>query len=257
MSILLLFLWLHFWERRPFSTVGFRHGHGVKRFFAGVLGGFLAMAVATLVLVAMGKYEFGASQHTTTGLAALLPVVAVMVVWLVQASSEEILMRGYLLQVSGNQLPGWLAIFLVSFGFAAIHMHFDPLVLANITLVAVFFSFISLAHGNLWAACGFHVAWNTTPGSILGIPVSGNPYTVSLLALGPAKDAHGWLTGGDYGSRRAPSRQSSSPRSRSGRTSTSARRWRGVSPKQQKAVPPASDCNGGARLVLAAYGVSA
>ncbi len=198
-SVLLLFLWLHFWERRPFSTVGFRHGHGPKRFFAGVLGGFLAMAVATFVLVAMGKYEFGASVHSTTGVAALLPVIAVMAVWLVQASSEEILMRGYLLQISGNQLPGWLAIFLVSFGFAAIHMNFDPLVLANITLVAVFFSFISLAHGNLWAACGFHVAWNATQGSIFGIPVSGNPYSISLFALGPVKDAPAWLTGGDFG----------------------------------------------------------
>ena len=79
-SILLLFLRLHFWERRPFSTVGFCHGHGAPRFFAGLLGGFPAIAGATFVLVAMGKYEFGASEHTTTGAAAPLPVLAVPVV---------------------------------------------------------------------------------------------------------------------------------------------------------------------------------
>ena len=151
------------------------------------------------LLVALGKYDVGGSEHVTTGVSALLPVLAVMVVWLVQGSTEEILMRGYLLQTSGNQMPGWLAIVLVSFGFAAIHMNFQPLVLANITLVAVFFSFVSLAQGSLWAACGFHVGWNAMQGSILGIPVSGNAYAVSVFAFGPAKDAPAWLTGGEFG----------------------------------------------------------
>ena len=178
-SVLFLFLWLHFRERRPFSTVGFRHGHAAPRFFAGLLGGFAAMAGSALLLVALGKYDLGGSEHTTIGMAALLPVLAVMVVWLVQASTEEILMRGYLLQLSGNQMPGWLAVILVSFGFAAIHMNFHPFVLANITLVAIFFSFVSLAQGNLWAACGFHVGWNAMQGSVLGIPVSGNACTRS------------------------------------------------------------------------------
>ena len=198
-SVLLLFLWLHFWERRPFSSVGFRYGHAARRFFIGLLGGFAAMAGSALVLVALGKYDFSGSEHVTTGVSAMLPVLAVMLVWLVQGSTEEILMRGYLLPVSGNQMPGWLAIFLVSFGFAAIHMNFEPLVLANITLVAVFFSFISLAQGSIWAACGFHVGWNAMQGSILGIPVSGNAYAVSLFTFGPAADAPTWLTGGEFG----------------------------------------------------------
>jgi len=78
-------------------------------------------------------------------------------------------------------------------------MNFNPLILANITLVAVFFSFVSLAHGNLWAACGFHLGWNATQGGILGIPVSGNAYAMSILAMGPVKDAPTWLTGGEFG----------------------------------------------------------
>jgi hypothetical protein len=96
-------------------------------------------------------------------------------------------------------MPGWLAIALVSFGFAAIHMDFQPLVLANITLVAVFFSFVSLAQGSLWTAFGFHVGRNAMQGSILGIPVSGNAYAISLFAFGPAADAPAWLTGDEFG----------------------------------------------------------
>ena len=54
-SVLLLFLWLLLWEKRPFRSVGFRYGHALPRFFAGLLGGFAAMAGSALLLVPLGK----------------------------------------------------------------------------------------------------------------------------------------------------------------------------------------------------------
>ena len=52
----------------------------LPRFFIGRLGGFAAMAGSTLLLVALGKYDLGGSQHATTGISSLLPVLAVMLV---------------------------------------------------------------------------------------------------------------------------------------------------------------------------------
>jgi len=76
--------------------------------------------------------------------------------------------------------------------------HLRPGLLLNIALVALFFSFLSLAQGSLWAAIGFHIGWNYAQGNLLGIPVSGTAREVALLALGPTADTPAWLTGGSF-----------------------------------------------------------
>ena len=73
--------------------------------------------------------------------------------------------------------------------------HLRPGLLLNIALVALFFSFLSLAQGSLWAAIGFHIGWNYAQGNLFGIPVSGTAREVALLALGPTAETPAWLTG--------------------------------------------------------------
>lgn len=196
-SLILLATWVIFKERRPFSSVGFRGPHKASRVLIGLLGGIAVMSAIAFAFVATGYYQFSTSGSTVTRLSTLLPVLFVAVV--VQATAEETLTRGYLLQVTGLQIPAWPTVILVSFGFAVIHLNFNPIVLLNITLVALFFSFISLAQGSIWAAIGFHIGWNYAQGNLLGIPVSGAPRDVALLALSPAPDAPAWLTGGSFG----------------------------------------------------------
>ena len=58
----------------------------------------------------------------------------------IQATTEEAIFRGYLLQVTGSQIAGWPAVILVSVGFAALHPSTNPFAMANIVLVAAFFS---------------------------------------------------------------------------------------------------------------------
>jgi hypothetical protein len=119
--------------------------------------------------------------------------------WVVQSSTEEAVVRGYLLQISALQLPSWLALGISSVIFGIAHLDFHPLVLTNITLAAFCFSFVALGQGSLWMACGIHAGWNYTQGSLLGIPVSGSEREGSIWALGPAQGAPEWLTGGDFG----------------------------------------------------------
>ena len=56
----------------------------------------------------------------------------------VQATTEEAVFRGYMLQVAGSQLPAWPAVIIVSVFFAAVHPTTNPFAMANIVLVALF-----------------------------------------------------------------------------------------------------------------------
>jgi len=194
-----LVLWVVFKEKRPFSSVGLRGRRVVPHFLLGIVGGALLFLVPVALLLGSGQYRVVDAGARTSGLSALLPVALLLVVWIVQATTEEIVFRGYLLQIHGQQLPAWLAIAITSVGFAVIHFSFRPLPLINITLVAVFFSFVALRHGSLWMVAGLHTGWNYVQGNILGIPVSGGSRQTSLLFLGPIEGAPDWLTGGAFG----------------------------------------------------------
>ncbi len=83
--------------------------------------------------------------------------------------------------------------------FAVIHLDFRPVVLLNITLYALFASFVALEQGNLWLIAGIHAGWNYVQGNVFGLPVSGNPEASSLWSFGPASGSHSLLTGSDFG----------------------------------------------------------
>jgi membrane protease YdiL (CAAX protease family) len=195
-TLLFLALWVTLKEKRPFRSVGFMANRAAGRFFGGTLIGAFMMLLPVLALLATGKYQNGASHQGSTGSAAL---VLSFLVWAIQSSTEEAVVRGYLLQICGLQLPAWLALGIPSVMFAVIHLDFHPLVLTNIMLAAFFFSFVALGQGSVWMACGIHAGWNYTQGSLLGIPVSGIASDGSIWELGPAQGAPEWLTGGGFG----------------------------------------------------------
>jgi len=194
-----LFAWVRFKEGRPFSSIGFRGPNPVGKLFLGLLIGGGMMTVGVLVPWAMGQYALGASTHVLSGGAAALALVPLLAVFLLQASTEEAVIRGYMLQTGGRSLPGWVAVLASSFVFAAIHMDFTPVVLANITLYAVFACFVALREGSLWLIGGIHAGWNFFQGNIFGLPVSGHGYATALFTFGPSQGSNELLTGGNFG----------------------------------------------------------
>jgi uncharacterized protein len=198
-TLLVLFLWVRFKEGRPFSSIGFRGRNPVGKLALGFVIGAVMMTVGVLVPAALGHYERGGSEHTNVGSAALLAVAALVFVFLLQASTEEAVFRGYLLQVTGSQTAPLIAILGTSIFFAVIHTDFRPIVLTNITLYAVFACFVALGQGNLWLIAGLHAGWNFFQGNIYGLPVSGNGEANSLLDFGPKAGSSDLITGGDFG----------------------------------------------------------
>lgn len=200
-GLVALLLWVRFRDRRSPWSIGFQwRSTPVRHVLAGIAGGVLLLAAPTLLLRVGGAYEtVPAADDVTTGASALLIVVPLIAAVLVQASTEEAMFRGYVLQVTGTQLGGWTAVIVTSLGFAAAHMDFHPFVMANIVLVAIVFAFLALRIGTIWLVCGIHCGWNWAQGNLFGIPVSGNPVDVSILRFAPDAGVAEWLTGGEFG----------------------------------------------------------
>ncbi|MGW0172460.1 CPBP family intramembrane glutamic endopeptidase [Rhodococcus sp. NPDC003322] len=201
LTLVLLALWVVFYERRSVLSVGVRDRRGVARFVTGFAGGLVLSVLALGLLVLFGGYGGNATPgHTTTGSAAVWIVLSLIPVWIVQSSTEEIVVRGYLLQWHGLRLTnGWVAVIAPSILFALVHLDFHPLVLVNIFLFGLLFSFLSLAQGSIWLAAGIHTAWNMAQSNIFGLPGDSGFREVTLFNFGPDSAGSAILTGGDYG----------------------------------------------------------
>lgn len=190
-------------EGLPWRALGlWLHAHWLRDFFIGSGIGIGSLALATAIAAAGGGLRF-----TISGRSALLQVGQTLlfsaVLFILAALAEEALFRGYPLQTLTRANLAWLAIFLTSVPFAAVHLR-NPNVVAGFTfintaLAGVWLAVAYLRTRSLWFPLGIHWAWNWALGSLFGLPVSGitdiapNPL-LHGNDLGPA-----WLTGGSYG----------------------------------------------------------
>ncbi|MBI4166597.1 MAG: CPBP family intramembrane metalloprotease [Acidobacteria bacterium] len=186
-------------EERPFGSAGMAMSGRWKAELA------LGLAIGTMMTLAVAGLEWalGAARFSWSGEELKLLCLwggGSFVVLTFAATNEEIIFRGYPFQrlVESIGAPG--AILILSVLFGAIHLS-NPnstwVGAANTSLVGVPFSIAYLRTRMLWLPIGMHFAWNFVLGFVLGLPVSGITFPVTLLR---AEDAGPTvLTGGAYG----------------------------------------------------------
>jgi membrane protease YdiL (CAAX protease family) len=199
MVAFLLFLWLHYKERRGLSSIGLRGANPLRKLTIGLLIGATMMSLGVLIPVAFGQYALGASEHAKLGMDAAVFLLPLLLIFILQGSTEELVLRGYMLQTAGQQVPASVAIIGTSMIFSAMHRDAEVIPLLNIALYALFACFMALRDGSLWQICGFHAGWNFFQGNIFGLPVSGHPEGTSLWNFGPASGSSDLWTGGAFG----------------------------------------------------------
>ena len=206
-SVLVL-LWARLFERRGPSALGL-NAKGLGRFARGYLLGLAFLASVVGVIWLAGGYVVegtGAFGSAAVG-AALLPIGVLMLGFIIQGSSEELLFRGWLMQLIASRHGLWLAVIVNSALFALAHAgNIEPsnelyAGLANIVLFGLFISLYAVREGSLWGVCGWHAAWNWLLGLGFGLEVSGMkidslPLITDLTA---APGAAWWLTGATFG----------------------------------------------------------
>ncbi|OLM18587.1 MULTISPECIES: CPBP family intramembrane glutamic endopeptidase [unclassified Pseudonocardia] len=178
-ALLALLVWLRLAERRPLTDLRL---HPVPRPVRSVLiGAALAVALLLLtnVIMSLAGSVVGvgggddvadpAGPGPGAGLASgLLAVTAV------QASTEELVYRGYLMSSLLRDLGTYPAVLLSSLAFGLSHAFNTG---ASVGYVAATFAlgvllgFIALGPGGLWMSCAFHTAWNAAQ----SIPSAGEP----------------------------------------------------------------------------------
>lgn len=211
----LLWLWFcrRFFDRRTFVSIGLRAPGFFAQFCAGILCGFLGVALIFGVLWLSGNLQVrGLSLAAESGgwTKSLLLLGGWAFVMLCVGLFEEISFRGY----AFHNLSAWLgtrtANVLQAIVFALIHLgnlsaqgKSTPeatlaafLALPNIFLIGLFFTLCYLKTGSLWFPIAFHAAWNFFMGSVFSLPVSGLPifqlFDVSVTGST-------LLTGGEFG----------------------------------------------------------
>ena len=201
-------LWVTLFERRGLTEIGF-NGSGLKRFLRGYILGLAFLVAVVGVIWALGGYRIdagGAFAAASVG-AALVPIGVLMLAFVIQGSTEEILTRGWLMQVIASRHGLAWGVGLSSALFGLLHAaNIDPSPelltgVLNVILFGVFIGMYAAREGSLWGVCGWHAAWNWLLGLGFGLEVSGQVIetTPLIVDLGTQTTVPWWVTGAAFG----------------------------------------------------------
>ena len=198
---LLNLAWVWLVERRPLANIGLARAPAVRSFAQGLgLGALTILSVIVAILLA-GGFEVGQIAPALSNPAGLLGIALLLPSFILQAGSEELLFRGWLLSALGRKLNLALAVVISSALFAL--LHYGPnqpwLVTLSSFVFGLFAACWAIKAGNIWGVMGWHAAWNWLLAVGFELPVTGIDAGVPalLVKLVPRGDA--LLTGGPEG----------------------------------------------------------
>jgi membrane protease YdiL (CAAX protease family) len=187
---------LRWLDRRSLRTVGLGLTKAVPRhLLLGIVGGGLTPA-----LIVVGFLVAGAATVTPAApdlLTATLPTFGAMALI---SSWEEIVLRGYLMQLVAEMGGPGLAACLSGAVFGLLHAGnpgANPMGLAITAVNGVLLALLVVRTGSLWLACGYHAGWNLVAAIGFGLRDSGTRSPGAFATT----DLHGsaFWTGGGYG----------------------------------------------------------
>ncbi|GFP74970.1 CPBP family intramembrane glutamic endopeptidase [Clostridium fungisolvens] len=183
LSIIICFLWIYLYEKRKPISLGFhRIGFG-SNYIYGFFLGLLLMSLEAVFLCVTNNAEISKGNFTFYNFLSFLVVI---LSWIIQGASEEILIRGFALQAIIAKYNVLVGVLVSSLIFAALHL-FNPgissLAFINLTLFGVIAALLALYTESLWASCALHSAWNFAEGNIYGFLVSGTHASGNTLAF--------------------------------------------------------------------------
>lgn len=205
---LLCLLWVWFFERRGVAQIGFS-GSGAMPFLRGLFWGLAALTSVVAIIAVLGGYSIeAAGRWAVPSTAVLLPFAAYGLAFIVQGSTEELLIRGWLMQLVASRHGVTAGIVFSTIVFSLLHganiKPSDELVLGllNIVLVGALLGLYAAQEGSIWGVCGWHAAWNWLLGLGFGLEVSGGDLGAGRALVVDLKSEAGvpwWVTGGAFG----------------------------------------------------------
>jgi uncharacterized protein len=191
-----MWLTVRFMDHRPLRAFGIGFVPGWQRHFLfgiGVAAGMLSVLIG-------GCYAFGYVSMPWTGRQVSPGVLlATCGAILLAALNEELVFRGFPLQLLIEGIGEWPAIIAMSALFGALHLN-NPnasfLGILNTILAGILMSLAYVRTRSLWMPYAIHAGWNLGLGFVFGFPLSGIDIP-SLWTTGTAGSET--ILGGDYG----------------------------------------------------------
>jgi membrane protease YdiL (CAAX protease family) len=199
-TILFIFLWVKFYEGRPIYTLGFTKNSGLKRYLFGFATGIFLNTLVIGIMALIGSIEISPEYSFSIGNNQLIMIIIFFFGYIIQGSSEEILIRGWMFQVIGSRYKPWIGVLITSLFFAFAHLAnsgINIFATINIFMIALLFTLYVMRDGSLWFVCGWHSAWNWSLGNVYGLSVSGKNEVPSIIDLNTTGNVI--FSGGDFG----------------------------------------------------------
>ena len=198
-SIALIFLWVRFYEGRPIYSLGFTKNNFLTKYISGFGTGILLSTIVVGTMALFGSIEIS-TENSPLDFRGFSFVLIFLFGFMIQGASEEILTRGWMLQVIGSRYKPWIGVIISTLFFALVHMGNSGVnffAIFNLLIVAILLVLYVMRDGSLWSACGWHSAWNWSLGNVYGLSVSGSSEMVSIINLDTI--GTGIISGDDFG----------------------------------------------------------
>ena len=189
----LIWAWRRVIDRRNFIGIGLSFTPFVTDAWIGFFAAVLLLGLGTILLFITGNLGFG--DATFDGRSFLINLILMLAV----AFSEELVVRGYLLNNLLQSVNKWLALGISAVVFALLHLGNPDMSIVSFAIIVAAGFLIGINYiytRNLWFGIFFHFAWNFVEGPVYGYKVSGiNVHSILQQNL----DGPFWLTGGPFG----------------------------------------------------------
>jgi len=180
-------------DRKSIMSLGFSIKNRAADLGMGLFIALLVMGGGSLVLLVLGVagFSFSGFDFGALGMSFLLFIVV--------ALTEEIMVRGYILNNLLSVLNRYVALIISAAIFMAMHglnSGLSVVAFINLFLAGIFLGSTYIFTQNLWFPVSLHLFWNFLQGPVFGYKVSGHT-TESLFSLNLS--GNDLLTGGDFG----------------------------------------------------------
>jgi membrane protease YdiL (CAAX protease family) len=196
----LAFAWVLLVERRPLSTIGLTPS-GAGAFLPGLAIGVATISVVVAAIWAAGGYRAEGFGRALSAPRDLIAIAILLLCFVVQASVEEIIFRGWLMSVLARRFNVAIAVIVTCIVFTL--LHYGPG--QQVNAIAAWFLFSAFAccwalkARNIWGVMGWHVGWNWFLATAFELPVTGIDAGVSALVVKLVPQGSDLLTGGAEG----------------------------------------------------------
>ncbi|MDD6071065.1 MAG: type II CAAX endopeptidase family protein [Clostridiales bacterium] len=187
-------------EKKNLSEMGLTKRFG--NYFIGAFVGVILLALSVAAIVLTGNMEY----HGIFENVDVLMILLLFGGFIIQGATEEILCRGIVLHALKEKTSVWIAIAVSTVLFIMPHWSslfdggtvYGVIGVANLVLISIIFSLLTIRFQSIWAACGLHSFWNAILYSVLGLNLSGKDETVTAIFNMQSVGKNIW-NGGEYG----------------------------------------------------------